>query len=601
MKGKKNLLLILMVIGIPLLLAAQEEIRTNPADWSDARTLLINPAITPYQNLAVNFGMKILQYGFLPEDATGLRHSYNTNTFPSLLMNGKLGLGLSFQNFSTPFHSKTGIGASLAYLFTDIFSLGIGARMHNFSYDESQFDLVDLDDPVFANGTGQWNFSLDAGFLVVPSEKFGLGVSFNNINRPDMSLVNSGARLPIEVNFGGKYYIKNYAVSLFSHYNDEKFDFGILGEADLFNKIIFRTGYIEKSLSFESQFKIYHGICVNYRMDYPLNDFNNFSSGSHQLGLSWNMRYNPMFSFNVKASADTIRVLSEKNIYRIRREVITDSILTQLDWEDLKFPSDESFNNGTPTENTGQPLDEFEKESLPHNQYLESYGENFSDIKQYMQQNGNRLKIDLCFTDAVTAERAKILRDYLVDSLGFEKNDIRFLQDKNSSKPDSVKRAEKDSLRQILWQADTTFFKTEYLDISSPETERLLPETINFSISDIETRNVSRWRIRITDFLGNEFFVIDVRGNIQDVVPWSGFNAAGELPAIGNYYYSFQYQKGSNRWIPQKPKRQRLTFIQVKRSNIIEIRRRALEEFDLLKSIVIRLKNPLQAIEKLNQ
>lgn len=599
MKSIKIISIILAAILVPLMLLAQEEMRTNPADWSDAKTLLINPAIAPYQNLAFNFGMKILQYGFLPDDATGLRHTYNTNTYPNFLIDG-LGIGVTFQNFSSPFHSKTGIGLSFGYLFTDAFSFGVGARMHNFSYDEDQFNLVNRDDPVFANGTGQWNLSLDAGFMITPSDKFGLGISFNNINRPDMSLINSGAKLPIEFNFGAKYYIKSFALSLFSNYTDEKFDLGILGEVDLFEKVMFRAGYVEKGLSFESQFKIYRGFCVNYRMDYPLNEVNSFSNGSHQLGVSWNMRYNPMYAYNVKASIDTVRVISEKNVFRIRREVVTDSILSILDWDDLKFPTNDDFEKGTPAENAGLPLDEMENESLPHNKYLESYGNNFGEIEKYMKLNGNRLKIDICFSDAVTAERAMVLKNYLVDSLHFEKKDVRFFQESNLSKPDSVKKAEKDSLHAKLWYADTTFFRSEYMDISTPEIERLFPKMIYFNITDIRSRNASKWRILITDFLGKPVHNIQGVQSIQDMVSWDGFTKEGKLMNIGNFYYQFQYQKGDSRWIPKKPKRQRITFIKVKRSNIIEIRRKAINDFDLLKSIVIRLKNPIKVMENLN-
>ena len=223
MKNIKNYILVVLLICIISGANAQEKIRINPADRLDAKTLLINPAILPYQNLAFNFGMKIFQYGFLANDKTGIRYSYSTNSYPNFLFDG-LGIGLIAQSYNTPYHSESGLGFSMGYLFGDIFSFGVAVRANNMSFNSDAFDLVHFGDPVFANGTGQWNLSIDAGIMVCPSENFSIGFSCNNFNQPDLSLVNEGANLPMELNFGGKYSFSIFAMQFFGNYQNEKID-----------------------------------------------------------------------------------------------------------------------------------------------------------------------------------------------------------------------------------------------------------------------------------------------------------------------------------------------------------------------------------------
>ena len=148
---------------------AQELIRTNPADITDSKILFINPAVLPKQNMAFNIGMKVYQVGFILGDAADLRHSYSSNSFPGFMFKN-LGVGITLQNFNTPFHNVTGIGFSAGYLIIEGLAVGITAKANNLSYNQESFDLVIKDDPVFANGTGQWNGSFDAGFLVSPNK-----------------------------------------------------------------------------------------------------------------------------------------------------------------------------------------------------------------------------------------------------------------------------------------------------------------------------------------------------------------------------------------------------------------------------------------------
>lgn len=583
----------------------QELIRTNPADIIDSKTLFINPAVLPMQNMAFNLGMKVYQYGFDPRGAASMKHSYSSNSYPGFLFEN-LGIGFTVQNFNTSLFNTTGIGFSVGYLITEGLSLGVSAKANNISYnlDNVNKEYFDISDIVFANGTGKWNGSFDAGFLVRPNENLSVGFSVNNFNRPDISLNNDGARVPIEYNFGGKYGIKKFAFSVFGNYKDDHLTMGLTGEFNLLNRALLKAGYCEKSLLFEGQFALYKGLNLLYRVEYPFfYEIGAYSSGSHQVGVSWNLRYNPMYAFSVKASVDTVRIVKEKTVIRIRDDVNKDSVFAQFDIYDFEFDDNKNLkNNFMSDEAGGLPMGDFDTDALPTNTKLETFHDNFEDIKNYIDSTGSRIDIDLTFTDALTAERAQILKEYLIDSLGFKNKEIGIRQELNSQVDDSLSMAKKDSLKFLFdVAAQMKFDDSRYIEISSPEVETMVPDNIVFNISNIRTRNVSKWRILITDFLGKKIHEITGAHNVEDFVHWDGFTNEGKLLDIGNYYYNFQYTKGDNRWIPKRPKRHRIVFLKVRRENEIDIRKDTVDNFNLLRGIVIRLKNPLEAGAELNQ
>lgn len=589
----KKILIIVCFLIISHQGFSQSLIRTNPADIADPQALFINPAILPYQNLSFNLGMKVYHVGFLSDNSTGLKYTYNSNSFPNLLFNG-VGIGLTLQNFNASILNTAGIGVSLGYSFASVFSVGVSAYGSNIHYDLSKAEEFDPRDLLFQDGTGQWNVSFGAGVLVRPNEKINIGISCNNVNRPDLSLQNKGARLPFELDFGMKFYFNRiFGASIFSHYQDEELTPGLVAEANFESKGAIRTGYVDRCVMFEGFLNIFSGFGLTYRLDYPLYEVNEFSYGSHQLGLTWNMKFNPDYTFNIQSSEDTVRVIKEYTKISIKKENI-DKLFANLDSIDLQFPGGKTT-EVIPVETSisgGMSLDDIGG-GLPHNNYLDSYKENFLEIRNYIKTKNKNLVVEIFFPDALTAERASVIKKYLIDSLQFKDKNIKLHLESNGNSNKSLQDAMKDSIRVLVDMSPDLDSNSKYIAITSPITEKMIPHKILFHITNARLARVVKWRILITDFLKEPVHEIIGVHKIENLVEWDGFKNDGTLMDVGNYYYQFQYcVSGGNNWIPKKPKRNRLVFIKVKSEKSIEITTDAVDDLDMLKEVIIRLKEP---------
>lgn len=573
----------------------QNIIRCNPADVMDSRALFINPAIVPYRNMSLSLGMKVLQLGFLSDNSTGLNYNYSSNSFPNLLLN-RIGVGVTLESFNTPLFSTAGAGVALAYSITPEFSFGVSAHASNLSYDMRKFDLVDPDDPTFLNGTGQWNVRFDAGLLVRPMDNFAVGLSCNNLNRPDLSLVNDGAKIPIELNFGIKHHFKRFGASFFGHYANDDVTLGFLCETNFRNTGTLRAGYCERSLMIEGQLNIGSGFAFNYRMDYPLYEVNSFSNGSHELGITWNMRPNPEYSFGVHASIDTVRLIREISKIRINKQEYQEQMFQQIDDYDLEFitsSQNEKVQEIPTVPSSGMSLDDIFNESLPYSQYLATYRQNFQEISNDLKASRQPLTVDIYFLDATTAERAVMIKNYFVDSLKFQAREVRLHQESNAN---GTHNARKDSITSLIKNSPDWETPKEYIEITGAPNERLVPDEIIFEIDAPNIGRVTRWRILITNILGDPIHEISGFQHIPKETRWDGFKRDGSIIPVGNYFYQFQYiTGGGDRWFPRKPAVRQMVFVQVRRSKIIEFQASELTQVSKLKEVIIRLKNQDEA------
>jgi hypothetical protein len=588
-----SLLMILSQQGV-----SQDLIRTNPADIADPQALFINPALLPYQNLSFNLGMKIYHVGFLDENSVGLRHSYSSNSFPNVLLNG-VGIGVTLQNFDSPYHSDTGLGISLGYSILPSFSLGFSLIGSNFHLDADKMQGIDPNDPLL-NRLGKWYVSYGAGLFFRPNEKFSAGLGLNNINRPSKSFEKDNSeernRVPFEMDFGFKYsFNKIFAFSVFSHL--QKFDFapGIAAETNIDNNVLIRTGYVDRCAMFEGLIHISNGFGITYRLDYPVYEVNKVSYGSHQLGLTWNMKFNPDYTFNIQVSEDTVRVMKEYNKIKISKKEDREKLFENLDDIDLQFPDLKKTTEQIETEppKSGMALDDI-GDLLPHNNQLDAYKDNFTEIKDYVKSTNKDFAIDIYYPDATTAERAMVIKNYLIDSLQFNDKNIKLHKEANGNgktSTDDLQITKKDSIQMMLAASDDRFGNSEYLEISSPPIEKLIPAKVFFHILNAKFTRVSKWRILITNSLGDPMHEISGYNNIENLVEWDCFKDDGTLLNVGNYYYQFQYSVGGG-WIPKKPNRYPLTFIRVTRAKTIEITTDAINNLKMLKEVIIRLKEP---------
>ncbi len=466
---------------------------------------------------------------------------------------------------------------------------------------------VELNDPVLANRLGKWYYSYGVGLFMRPISRLSAAISLNNINRPSKSFDDSNNkrenRVPFIADFGIKFQVsRTIGFSLFSNWQEDIFTPGMVAEAMIENDAgLIRAGYVDRGLMFEGKVAIGSGFGISYRLDYPFSKINNVSYGSHQIGFGWNMRFNSDYTFNIKASKDTVHIIKEYYCIKIQKGEDRDKLFAHLDPEDWTYPEKRGQDDKTESQQEkkgGMTLDDIGG-FFPHNSYLDAYRDNFAEIREYVKKAKKDLTIDIFYRDAVTAERAVVIRNFLIDSLNFNPKKVILHQEKNGDEnplSEKLKQAKKDSLRQLLEQEAmlARFNNSDFIEIKTQPTESMVPQKIFFHITDAKVRRVSRWRILITDALGEPFHQINGVNTIESLVEWDGFQDDGTLMDPGNYYYQFQYSfDGGNTWIPKNPKRQKLTFVRVVRAKTTEISSNLVKNLNMLREVIIRLKEPV--------
>ncbi len=556
----------IILIGLFILtstVSSQDFIRTNPADLEDPQSLFINPAVVPFQNMVLNLGMKLYHVGFVSGNSTALKHTFNSNSLPNIPF-PRVGLGITTQSFNTPYFRTVGIGLSMAYSVSPIFAFGVSANGLNINYDFDYDNVLHYEDPLFKD-MNNWNVSFGVGALVRPVSDFSFGIAFNHINRPDLSLSDVGARQPMTMDFGFKYYYNVFGASLYGHYQENDLIFGILAEAKLYDKGLLKTGYHDRSLLVEGQLKLFKGISLIYRLEYPLNDLNHYSYGSHQFGFSWNMKPNFEYKYNIHASTDTVKIIKQRSLIRIDKLLFDD-----LDRLFSYFGSSEF---GIPENKSSQKLmnNIIEDPNLSlkeesYNQYRDKLKSLLSSPEEYNKNN----TIDIFCHDETTEERAIRVRNYLINDIGINKDYVKIYRTFRVSATDSILRQEKiDTLTKTI-QSKFVQDTSEYVEIKQPWKEKMIPEKIHFRISNVVKTKVYAWRIVIKRVTGKTIHTIPGYSQIPDIVEWDGFDADSNLVNVGNYYCYFQYKSSRIKsWQPNDPKPKRITFVNITRDRIV--------------------------------
>jgi len=561
---KSILYIILLFIAVfPNAAQSQDYIRANPADVNDAQSLFINPAVVPFQNLCLNLGMKIYHVGFIANNSSALKHSYNSNSIPNFAFNN-IGLGILMESFYTPYFYTVGIGTAVAYPLSNIISFGISAKALNINYRVDANNVFDPNDPLF-NDLNNWNVSFGTGFLVRPDRNFMFGISCNNINRPDLSLVNKGARQPIVFDFGLKYYYSIFGASLFGNYQQDNLTISALAEVKLYNQGLLKTGYHDRSFMLEGQLDLSSNLSLHYRLEYPLNELNHYSHGSHQLGFSWNLRQNEGYSYDIQASVDTVQVVRQRSVLQIDK-ILTDDIdrlFSYLDDADLGIPG-----NGAAPKLMTKLVNDPEL-SLDEEMYR-LYRTKLTDLLLTNKNIYNEKNtINIYCRDNLTAQRAIRIKNFLITELGINEDYIKIYNDPNRAKVDSLQRKER--INNLKNEIDNHFHdddQKDYVELAQPWVEMLEPKIISFHIGNIVKKKVYQWKVEIKSIAGEVVHTIIGYHEIPDLITWDGFTADSKLLEVGNYYYSLQYSQG-DRWYPREPKQRRLIFINITRDRIV--------------------------------
>ncbi len=473
---------------------------------------------------------------------------------------------MMWQNFSTPYFNNLEIGLSVAYAVSPMISMGFSLRGLNTFFDFDKFDLIDPD-PLFLDKSKQWkkwDISLGTGFLFSPHQNFLFGMSFNHLNRPDISLGNDGIRKPIELDFGAKYHLGKWGTSAFAHYISKELAIGFHLERELSDKGKIKIGSYDQSLMVEGLLNIVKKVSLIYRLEYPFNDMNHFSYGSHLFGMSWNINP-PGGHFGIEASVDTVKFVRKRSILRIDK-MLTDhleSFFSYMDYADFIIPANDPQSMKDASLST---LMDDPEVTLNEEKY-ENYRENLKSL--FSQSSMKNKTIDIHYQDNESAERVLRVKNYLQNELGLPGDDIRIYQDLASHEADRSDAAKIDSLKQLINQ-NLKEDGLEFLEITNPWIENVIPENISFHISNKTEKKVYEWKIIITDASKKPVHLISGFHQLPDLIEWNGLTADGKSMPVGHYYYHLRYSDQPNHWLPEKPKYRRLVFIDVIQEALVE-------------------------------
>ncbi len=251
------------------------------ADLDDFRTSFLNPASLSYLPNQLIFGSKAYEVG-LNSDFFDMSNGYVSYYSPYW----RKRMGVSGQFLRTGLFILTDFAFSYSERVHPLFSVGGRLDVISQDFDESGFQGVDPGDPVLSDGLTRNYFSLTVGILAVPAPELSLGAVFENLNRPNVSLSPDGKfLLPVTCDLGAQYRMDRFRPSAGLRYEDGVARLSLRLGVILREDLLFRFDYRKEKVGFEGHMRLYRGLHLNYRYQYPLNELNTFSSGSHSLSF----------------------------------------------------------------------------------------------------------------------------------------------------------------------------------------------------------------------------------------------------------------------------------------------------------------------------
>jgi len=260
---------------------AQDIVDANSADLDDFRTSFKNPASLSFLPNQLIFGTKAYEVG-INSSFYDVSHGYIGYYSPYW----RKRVGVFGEFLRTGIFNMTDIGVSYSERLNKTFAIGGRLDLVNQGFDESQFQGVDPGDPILSSGLSKNYLSLTAGLIAVPIPELSFGAVIKNFNKPNVAMEEDNPyQLPVRYDFGLQYRVGRLHPSANISIEDSNFRYRFRIGVLVWDDIWTRFDYEGENLGFEGQMRFYRGFHFNYRYQYPLNELNTFSEGSHTLFL----------------------------------------------------------------------------------------------------------------------------------------------------------------------------------------------------------------------------------------------------------------------------------------------------------------------------
>jgi hypothetical protein len=568
-------------------ISAQTLLTPNPADMADGRTNLVNPAVVSWQDPLFSLGTRILHLGVV-DNSLAFRTSYFSLTAVNRSI-GKIdgfGFGLQGQFFNSPSMNRIAVNGLASRKLFDQFSVGASVGILNQSFDRSQFVLDDENDPVLAKDLSKWVlFNLGAGILVTPNRHLALGLSVNQLSRPNIAIGNAEVRLPRLISGGAVVGMSYFRAILGFTAESDDFLPMVIFESFKPELGFLKIGYGSEAATFEGQLHLARGVSLNYRYAYPVTDLRLASSGSHELGLVFNFRkraslyepewlqpefvrrpvINPATAFVVESVFDTLLIV-DKYIKRKVDPNITQKELGDLP-EDIFFSAD-SLEPDLPKIGAGRLLKRFDDSNGTHDaldtpqdslDILHAMRKNHTaNYLNFLRNLATRMR-DPVFRARIVippdSKRARLLLKYLTlygpvtDRLEIVIQDSSYLAERGRL---GARKIPEHVFYRTLKAASDTF-------------------TFFLNLDDLRWGPVE-WTFFVENVAGEIILAVSGDRKILSRYVWDWRLQNGQLPPPGTYYYYIRWRSEDhqNYISPKKA----LTINRIDRHIAIEISRR---------------------------
>ena len=267
---------------------AQIGLHLNSSNFYALDATFHNPAaITFSQRIQGMVATQFLYAGL----AGDLRSNIASYTHP---LGEDLAFGLRGVYFNSHLLQQGDFAALLAQkLLNDRLSVGMNLNLLTYAYDQDKFSPdFDPNDPVARRGSSKNVFSLGVGLLYRPTWWLALGMSFDDINRPNLAIGSEAFK---------KHPVTKLGLCVTSYPLIPQLDLMIKGDELLWQAAVrqnlldqrlnFLAGYDfsgkdRKELFLEANF-VHNQFGVSYSYQYPLTALSEITSGSHRIALQF--------------------------------------------------------------------------------------------------------------------------------------------------------------------------------------------------------------------------------------------------------------------------------------------------------------------------
>lgn len=524
---------------------AQNMIFADPGDIKDIQSTFINPALVSYQESQVMFGSKVFHLGFLDDNSLAFKNGYFSASVPYIIR-GKIGLNINGQYFNSPMYSQSNFSLSASQKFFSLFSIGLRANIFTKAYNRSLFELVDEADPVFANGTTKYAFSLGSGIFFTPLPNLHLSLAVEHLNRPNVALASSKYYQPNEISGGIRYGFTHFATSLFFRRTGSDIYPFFEIEPTVSEKWRLRLGYGMNAIRLAGQVELLQGFAFGYSYDYPVSQFHGVSFGSHQLRLTYFLEKRPGLPdkleltnlelpfkmpenelwleprFEVHSSVTCLEII-EKHIFRkIEPDLTDDEILYLRNFELGELDSSANSIAGFfSTKSIGAYYPKINRVG----NFTELYQSTLDTINSLMEQDPN-LKTDI-ITMKQSGNRAVGLQNYLTKPADINQRQVDVVLPVYKSKLDSLFKTEKIQRSQLKEYDSLTVVNHE---------------STTFYIFPIYIENYNQeWKLHIFNSQNQLVKQFHGHGDVPQMIQWDWKKDNSEFIEPELYYYSFRW------------------------------------------------------------